>query len=420
MGGFGEVPEGRIDPFNYSTYTTRQNVHLALRRLGERPGAFPCTSFKTEHKEYKKQKPYVRKPVPGTRESNAEKVKKGMSPEQVIDLIDCPDYIPSRDWQYDIDAEKPYTLTISWTDERTVEDVKRGSAGPLARGDGSRPRAVDCHSRRMMQEGPDERLRDCLGNADAGEGGSSVHQLLLDDELFVHEQGGGARLLVGPGGGLLRVPASVRDQPGSAVVLPRRRRSETSSGAQMAHEPPPGRDRSASGGRRTSCGRWISLPSDAAVEREFDVEATAAKATRTTSVPGSTGPRARRCSSMASGRRISWAHMAAGATRTTSWRSWTTRKPCGVTTTIRPCAGRLYNQAIVLAREKYGIAPFVYSGQDICMGSGTDRVATDPEGDLLPRTEMGVGTAGRERDRHHLALRRQHQPHPRPTSWTWA
>jgi hypothetical protein len=124
MGGFGDVPEGRIDPFNYSTYTTRQNVHLALRRLGEKPGAFPCTSFKTEHKEYKKQKPYVRKPVPGTRESNAEKVKKGMSPEQVIDLIDCPDYIPSRDWQYDIDAQKPYTLTISWTDERTVEDLK--------------------------------------------------------------------------------------------------------------------------------------------------------------------------------------------------------------------------------------------------------------------------------------------------------
>lgn len=32
--------------------------------------------------------------------------------------------------------------------------------------------------------------------------------------------------------------------------------------------------------------------------------------------------------------------------------------------------GRLENQAIVLAREKFGIAPFVYSGQDICFGSG--------------------------------------------------
>jgi hypothetical protein len=32
--------------------------------------------------------------------------------------------------------------------------------------------------------------------------------------------------------------------------------------------------------------------------------------------------------------------------------------------------GRLLNQAIVLAVEKYGIAPFVYSGQDICAGDG--------------------------------------------------
>lgn len=122
-GGFGEVPEGRIDPFSYSTYTTRQNVQLALRRLGEKPGAFPCTQFKTEHRDYNKRYPYVRKSLPGTRELNAEKVKKGMSPEEVIDLIDCPDYIPRREWQYDIDAETPYTLTIAWTKERRVEGV---------------------------------------------------------------------------------------------------------------------------------------------------------------------------------------------------------------------------------------------------------------------------------------------------------
>ena len=32
--------------------------------------------------------------------------------------------------------------------------------------------------------------------------------------------------------------------------------------------------------------------------------------------------------------------------------------------------GRLCNQAIVLACESYGIAPFVYSGQDICTAKG--------------------------------------------------
>jgi len=32
--------------------------------------------------------------------------------------------------------------------------------------------------------------------------------------------------------------------------------------------------------------------------------------------------------------------------------------------------GRLWNQAIVLARDRYGIAPFVYGGHDICTRSG--------------------------------------------------
>ena len=123
-GGFGDVPEGRVSPFNYSTYSTRQDVHLALRRLGEVPGAFPCTFFRTEHEDYDKRKPYVRKSVQGTRAANAGKVKPGMSPEEVIDLIDCPDYILRRGWQYDMDADAPFTLVLSWTDEGTVEGVK--------------------------------------------------------------------------------------------------------------------------------------------------------------------------------------------------------------------------------------------------------------------------------------------------------
>ena len=37
--------------------------------------------------------------------------------------------------------------------------------------------------------------------------------------------------------------------------------------------------------------------------------------------------------------------------------------------------GRLFNQAIVLACREHGIAPFVYSGQDICYGSGPMHLA---------------------------------------------
>lgn len=124
LGGAIDVPEGRISPFNYSAYTTRQSVHLALRRLGEQPGSFPCTSFKTEHDVYDQRKPYVRKPVQGTRAANAAKIKNGMSPEQMIDLMDCPDYIRSNEWHYDIGIEAPYTLIVSWTGERTIDAFK--------------------------------------------------------------------------------------------------------------------------------------------------------------------------------------------------------------------------------------------------------------------------------------------------------
>lgn len=61
--------------------------------------------------------------------------------------------------------------------------------------------------------------------------------------------------------------------------------------------------------------------------------------------------------------------------------------------------GRLYNEAIVLARDKYGIAPFVYSGQDICMGAGpivSPQILRDiyfPElkWALEPLVENGIG-----------------------------
>jgi hypothetical protein len=123
-GGYDEIPQGRVDPFDYSSYTTRQSIHLALRRLGEKPGPFPCTQFKTEHKDYDKMKPYVREPVPGSRHTNATKILKGMSPEQVINLVDCPDYMPDRIWQYDIDADEPYTLALSWSDDQKVKEIE--------------------------------------------------------------------------------------------------------------------------------------------------------------------------------------------------------------------------------------------------------------------------------------------------------
>ena len=61
--------------------------------------------------------------------------------------------------------------------------------------------------------------------------------------------------------------------------------------------------------------------------------------------------------------------------------------------------GRLYNEAIVLAHEKHGIAPFVYSGQDICGSRGpivSPQILRDiyfPEltWAMAPLVENGIG-----------------------------
>ena len=61
--------------------------------------------------------------------------------------------------------------------------------------------------------------------------------------------------------------------------------------------------------------------------------------------------------------------------------------------------GRLHNEAIALAREKYGIAPFVYGGQDICTSSGPivspqalrDIYFPELKWAMAPLVENGIG-----------------------------
>jgi hypothetical protein len=61
--------------------------------------------------------------------------------------------------------------------------------------------------------------------------------------------------------------------------------------------------------------------------------------------------------------------------------------------------GRLFNQAIVLAHEKYGIAPYVYGGQDICTSNGPivspqilrDLYFPELKWAMQPLVENGIG-----------------------------
>jgi hypothetical protein len=111
----GEL-EGQVDPHSYHQLGFRQTVQLSLRRLGKTPKPLPVYFFDVRFKDYDKNHLYVPKPLPAAtpRHANVEKVEKGMKAEQVLALIGSPDYVGYDTWEYDMDAEKPFTLILKW------------------------------------------------------------------------------------------------------------------------------------------------------------------------------------------------------------------------------------------------------------------------------------------------------------------
>jgi hypothetical protein len=109
-----KAPEGRMDPSSWETLTVRQTVHVALRRLGDVPGPYPCNRFDTAAEKYRDQRPYTPPPLAKPRAENVERLKVGMPLEEVLSLIASPDLIENQVWLYDIDAKLPYTLEVHW------------------------------------------------------------------------------------------------------------------------------------------------------------------------------------------------------------------------------------------------------------------------------------------------------------------
>ncbi|MEI6564499.1 MAG: hypothetical protein WCO42_09375 [bacterium] len=126
-------PEGKVRPNGWETFSIRRDVQLALRRLGEKADPLPATRFEinvpfvqvagedpmseSSLKRWdESRKRYLRKPGQPAPETMAFLVKTGMTPEQVIDLIDAPDYVNTSDeaWEYDMDDSAPYTIVIYW------------------------------------------------------------------------------------------------------------------------------------------------------------------------------------------------------------------------------------------------------------------------------------------------------------------
>ena len=115
--------EGELDIRTYDTFTLRQAVQLSLRRLGVAPKCLAAKQFYLHNEDFSNREPFdpeLSKP----RAERVELVKKGMQPEEVIRSIGNPDEIGSSNWEFDMDADTPYTLIVNWG-ETGIESLKR-------------------------------------------------------------------------------------------------------------------------------------------------------------------------------------------------------------------------------------------------------------------------------------------------------
>jgi hypothetical protein len=119
-----ETFRNEVDPHSYETFNMRQMVQLSLRRLGETPKPFPVNQFDVRQEVWNGFHAYVPKPLSVPRQENSDKIHKGMKAEQVLDLLDGPDFVGYDTWEYDMDAVPPFTLVIKW-DARKVIGVEK-------------------------------------------------------------------------------------------------------------------------------------------------------------------------------------------------------------------------------------------------------------------------------------------------------
>lgn len=109
-----------LSPFTVRFLRARQNSRLALRRLGEATTLLPTYEFATP-----RQGEYLR-PAPLTQpvETVFPRVKKGMTVEEVLQLVGSPDYVLGDAWEFDTAGETPATLVIEWKADRVWKTRK--------------------------------------------------------------------------------------------------------------------------------------------------------------------------------------------------------------------------------------------------------------------------------------------------------
>jgi hypothetical protein len=122
---------GDINPFIYSENTLRQGVQMALRRLGKKPIGLPATGLnyyvleKSDDGEtYLGVGPdYQAQQYDSPRANRVASIHPGMKVIELLDALGPPDHIGFDDWLFDIDAAKPYTLSIHWNESARVKRI---------------------------------------------------------------------------------------------------------------------------------------------------------------------------------------------------------------------------------------------------------------------------------------------------------
>lgn len=135
MSNYG-LHEGDIHPLQRSIYTIRQMVQRTLRGLGERPREDLLATrlhYLAMKPNFKGKlaldtgPPYRPKKYTTSRHQRAVQLRQGMRPVEVLDILGPPDELVSRNnqWRYDIDAEMPYSLLVTWKDYRIAAKIEK-------------------------------------------------------------------------------------------------------------------------------------------------------------------------------------------------------------------------------------------------------------------------------------------------------
>lgn len=119
---YGEEFNNEVNPHAYSAYGLRQVAQLSLRRLGVVPKHLPCHAFELEKDG--KSIPFIPTAQERPRHKAVQMVKVGMPAKEVLNLIGAPDYISYDTWSYDMDANPPFSITLTF-DARKVTAIKR-------------------------------------------------------------------------------------------------------------------------------------------------------------------------------------------------------------------------------------------------------------------------------------------------------